>query len=151
MTKFYLAVCRNRFYVFDGETRQAEHIDGNPYVEYEQNKAREGVRRLVAALLENRNKEDRRDLHFDLIESTDELLNEAVVRELDERDMKRYSAVDLMNRALVELSKDRSLYIRELGANYDGECYHIGDGPMWRSEYSLLALTLEPNGLLKYV
>lgn len=149
--KFYLAVCRNRFYVFDGETRQVERIDGNPYVEYEQNKVREGVRRLVAALLENRNKEDRWELHFDLIESTDELLNEAVIRELDERDMKRYSAVDLMNRALVELSKDRSLHIRDLGANYDGECYHIGDGPMWRNEYSLLALTLEPTDLLKYV
>ena len=151
MKNFYLAVCRNRFYVYDGETRQAEHIDGNPFVEYEPNKAREGVRRLVTSMLENRNKEDRWEFHFDLIESTDGLLNEAVTRELAERDMKRYAAADLVGRAINDLLNDPKLHVRELGVNYDGECYYAGEDLMRRGEYSLTALTLTPEALLKYV
>ena len=63
----------------------------------------------------------------------------------------RMSNTNRIRRALDDLSKDRKLHVKELGANYDGECYHIGDGPMWRNEYSLLALTLEPGNLLKYI
>ena len=150
--KFYLAICQNKFFVYHENKAPESFSSGNLYLEYEPSKVREAVKRLVSEIIDSNNLSGKDDLQFLLIKSTDIMINSAVESELGGAVIKSYEAAELVNKALSQLARDPKLYIKELGVNYDGECYHLGDnGPMWRNEYSLLALTIDSSELLKQV
>ncbi len=151
MLQYFLVICKNRFYVYrtDGAP---EYFGGNDYFEYEQSKIREAAAQLVEEILSNNNLADRNELQFALIENSDAVRNEIVLKELKNLVVQRYAVNDLVYAAMVDLAKNPALYIRELGVNYDGESHHLdANNPMWRGAYSLLALTIEPIELLKRV
>ena len=153
MLKFYLFVCRDKFYVYRAKDRAVETLSsGYPYLEYEQDKMRKATENLVIELLEGNNIEDKNELQFVLIENSDKVRNDTVNEVLGNSIIARYNVHDLVKQAVSKLACDPKLYIKELGVNYDGECYHLDDkGPMYRSEYSLLALSIKPEALLKFL
>ena len=150
MLQYFLAVCKNKFYVYR-TNGAAEYFGGNAYFEYEQSKIREATVRLIEEILNNNNLSDRNELQFALIENSDAVRNEIVLKELKNLVVKRFRVNDLVFEAMNELAKNPALYIYALGVNYDGESYHLEkNNPMWRGVYSLLALTIEPRELLKF-
>lgn len=148
--QFYLAICQNKFFVYREDKTPETFESGNPYLEYESGKVREAVKRLVSEIIDSNNFSNRDDLQFVLIKSNDNAINSAVEEELGGTVIKHCEATELVNKALLQLARDPKLYIKEFGVNYDGECYHLEDNsPMWRNEYSLLALTIDSSDLLK--
>ena len=151
MLQYFLAVCKNKFHVYrvDGKP---EYFGGNDYFEYEQSKIHEATARLIDEILSNNNLADRNELQFALIENSDAVRNEIVLKELKNLVVRRFAVNDLIYAAMNELAKNPALYIYDLGVNYDGESYHLEkNNPMWRGVYSLLALSIEPQELLKFI
>ena len=54
-------------------------------------------------------------------------------------------------RVIHDLLKDKSLYIDEFGVNYDEESYVMRSNALERSNYSLLAYTINQDILMNYV
>ena len=150
MTKFYAAICKNGIYVFSAE-RKPVHIDGEKFFEYESNKLREATRRLADKLVDENNLDGRDELKFFVIENSDALRNENFSKELGGLIAKKYSVSELLRKTISELKKNPKLYVDELGINYDGECYRTEKELLTKSDFSLLALSIEPAELLKYV
>ena len=150
MTKFYLAICKNRFYLYDND-RAPVHIDGEPFFEYETNKIREASNRLTHKIVDEYNLSGKDDLTFFVIENSDASLNESFTGAQDKLIAKRFSLSELLPKTIRALAKNPKLYIHELGVNYDGECYRIDNELLTGREYSLLALTIEPAELIKFL
>ncbi|MBR4904117.1 MAG: hypothetical protein IKZ53_05555 [Selenomonadaceae bacterium] len=147
MTKFYLAICKNKFYLYD-DARKPFYIGGKPFFEYETNKIREATVRLIEKIVDENKLPNKRELKFFVIENSDAVRNENFAKMAETSLAKRYSLGDILRKAISELAKNPKLYIAEFGINYDGECYHTEKG---FTDYSLLALSIEPNELLKFV
>ena len=65
---------------------------------------------------------------------------------------KKFPTDELLRKILEQLTKNPKLYVDEFGINYDGECYcYVDNSLLLKSEYSLLALSIEPAELLKFV
>lgn len=150
MTKFYLAICKNKFYLYD-DARKPVYIDGNPFFEYETNKLREATARLIEKIIDENNLSGKRELKFFVIENSDAVRNEGFAKATGDLIAKRFPLGDLLRKTISELAKNPKLYIAEFGINYDGECYHTEKGLLTKTDYSLLALSIEPNELLKFV
>lgn len=150
MAKFYLAICKNRFYLYD-DARKPVYVDGNPFFEYETNKLREATVRLTDKLVDENNLSSKRELKFFVIENGDAVRNEGFAKMAETSLAKRFPLGDLLRKTISELAKNPKLYIAQFGINYDGECYHVEKGLLTKTEYSLLALSIEPSALLKFV
>lgn len=150
MTKFYLAICKNKFYLYDA-ARQPVHIDGNPFFEYERNKIREATLELTEKIVDENNLADKNELKFFVVENSDAVLNESFAKAQGNLIAKKFSLNDLLRKIIRELAKNPKLYISELGINYDGECYRMEKEILSATDYSLLALSIEPKELLKFV
>ena len=150
MTKFYLAICRNKFYLYDDKCKPV-YIDGNPFFEYEANKLRESTFRLMEKLVDENNLSSKRDLKFFVIENNDAVRNESFSKMAETSLAKRFPLNELLRRAIGDLAKNPKLYVGELGVNYDGECYRLEDGRLTANDYSLTAFTIEPAALIKFI
>ena len=150
MAKFYLAICKNRFYLYD-DARKPVYIEGNPFFEYETNKLREATARLMEKLVDENNLSSKRDLKFFVVENGDTVRNEGFAKMAETSLAKRFPLDALLRKTISELAKNPKLYIEPFGINYDGECYHTEKGLLIKTEYSLLALSIEPSALLKFV
>lgn len=149
MMKFYLAICKNKFYLFD-DGRKPVHIDGEIFFEYETNKIREASDRLTEKIVDENNLSDKSEVKFFVVENGDAALNESFSKAQDELITKKFSLNELLRKTIFDLAKNPKLYISELGVNYDGECYRTENGLLTKRDYSLLALTIEPATLLKF-
>lgn len=150
MKKFYLAICKNRFYLYD-DSRKPVCIEGKFFFEYETNKIREASGRLMEKLVDENNLSSKRDLKFFVVESGDAVKNEVLARMAETSLAKRFPLHELLRRTIGDLAKNSTLYVNELGVNYDGECYRLENGLLTVRDYSLTALTIEPSALLKFV
>lgn len=150
MTKFYLAICKNRFYLY-GENRKPVHIDGEAFFEYETSKIREATGRLTDKIVDENNLSDSNELKFFVIENSDAVLNDSFAKAQRDRIAKSFSLNNLLLRTIGELAKKPELYVGEFGVNYDGECYRTENGLLIKRDYSLLALTIEPAALMNFV
>ena len=150
MAKFYLAICKNKFYLYD-DARKPVYIDGNPFFEYETNKLREATTRLTEKLVDDNNLADKNELKFFVIENSDVIKNEGFAKVAESSIAKRFPLDDLLRRTISELAKNPKNYIAQFGINYDGECYRTEKGLLVKTDYSLIALSIEPTALLKFV
>ena len=150
MTKFYLAICKNRFYLY-GDNRKPAYIDGEAFFEYEAGKIREATGRLTDKIVDENNLSNANELRFFVIENSNAVLNDSFAKAQGDRVAKRFSLNELLRRTIGDLAKDSKLYVGELGINYDGECYRLEDGRLTARDYSLTALTIEPAALIKFV
>ncbi len=149
MTKFYLAVCKNKFYVYD-EARKPFHVEGEPFFAYNVNKIRAAVAKLWEQIADEQNL-DKNEINFLIVSNSDNVRNESLSKELGTAIVKTYALDELIRSALTELAKNPKLHINEFGLNYDGECYHFDNGLLIHDDFSLLALSIEPSELLKFV
>lgn len=150
MMRIYLTIFKNKFYLYN-EEREPLYVEGEPFFAYETNKMREAVIRMVESIFYENNLSSKNDLQFFVIDNSDAIRNESLSRELGSAIVKNYSLNDLLKKLLTALSRNPKLYVNELGINYDGECYRMDNGLLTQSEYSLLALSIEPSELLKFV
>lgn len=150
MIKFYLTICKNKFYLFD-DNRKPVYIDGEAFFDYETNKIREAANRLTDKIVDENNLSDKNELKFYVIENSDVALNESFAKSQGERIAKKFSLNELLRKTIAELAKNPKLYVAEFGVNYDGECYSTENGLLTKRDYSLLALTIEPTALIKFV
>lgn len=150
MIKFYLTICKNKFYLYD-DNRKPVYIDGEAFFDYETNKIREAANRLTDKIVDENNLSDKNELKFYVIENSDAALNESFAKSQGERIAKKFSLNELLRKTIAELAKNPKLYVAEFGVNYDGECYSTENGLLTKRDYSLLALTIEPTALIKFV
>lgn len=150
MMKFYLAICKNKFYLYD-EARKPVHIDGNPFFDYERNKIREATFELTEKIVDDNNLANKNELKFLVVENSDAVLNESFAKAQGNLIAKKYPLNELLRKTIRELAKNPKLYVNELGVNYDGECYNVENEILTAREYSLLALSIEPKELLNFV
>lgn len=150
MMKFYLAICKNKFYLYD-EARKPVHIDGNPFFDYERNKIREATLELTEKIVDDNNLANKNELKFLVVENSDAVLNESFAKAQGNLIAKKYPLNELLSKTIRELAKNPKLYVNELGVNYDGECYNVENEILTAREYSLLALSIEPKELLNFV
>ncbi|MBR0287677.1 MAG: hypothetical protein IJQ82_01735, partial [Selenomonadaceae bacterium] len=68
MTKFYLAICRNKFYLYS-DNRKPVYIDGEIFFEYETSKIREATGRLTNKIVDENNLSNANELKFFVIEN----------------------------------------------------------------------------------
>ena len=85
------------------------------------------------------------------MENSDTALNESFSKAQSNLIAKKFSLNEFLRKTINELAKNPKLYISELGINYDGECYRIENELLIKNDYSLLALSIEPTTLLKFV
>lgn len=150
MNNFYLVIGKDKFFVYS-ERRELVYIDGNPFFEYEPRKIREAVNRLIEKIVDENNFSDKNDLKFSVIENIDSVRNESVEDELGNLIVQKYFIGNIIQETVSSLAKNPKLYISELGVNYDGDCYFLQDGDLWRYEYSLLALSIDTAEIMKFV
>lgn len=150
MMKFYLAICKNKFYLYD-EARKPVHIDGNPFFDYERNKIREATLELTEKIVDDNNLANKNELKFLVVGNSDAVLNESFAKAQGNLIAKKYPLNELLRKTIRELAKNPKLYVNELGVNYDGECYNVENEILTAREYSLLALSIEPKELLNFV
>jgi len=148
--KFYLAICKNKFYLYD-EACKPVHIDGNPFFEYERNKIREATLELTEKIVDDNNLANKNELKFFIVENSDAVLNESFAKAQGNLIAKKYPLNELLRKTIRELAKNPKLYVNELGVNYDGECYKVENEILTARDYSLLALSIEPKELLNFV
>ena len=101
-------------------------------------------------LKENNNLSDSDELRFFVLESSDTVRNEVVMSRLGDTLAHRYSVFAAIERALNDIGNDPKEYL-EFGLNYDGHSYMIKQGTTNVGEFNLLALTVEPQMMLKYM
>lgn len=151
MIDFYLAICADKFYIYDKKNGSQQSFAGNPFFEYTPSKISTATDELLQALIENNNLSDRQDLRFSIIESADPVKNDVVAAKLGEQAVVRFPLGNIVDRMMIDLGKNPKNHI-ELGINYDGICYTPKkSGAARQSSFSLLANTVEPDMLLKYV
>ena len=149
MTKIYLVICKNKFYVYD-EARKPIQIDGKPFFEYDRNKIREATLRLTTELVDMNKLPSESELKFFVVENSDATLNEGFMKVRGDLVAKKFSLDGLLRTTIRELSANPKLHVGEFGVNYDGDCYRPADDSLTRSDFSLLALSIEPEALLKF-
>ena len=149
MTKIYLVICKNKFYLYD-EARKPVRIAGKNFFEYDRNKIREATSRLTKELVNMNKLSSESELKFFVVENSDAALNEGFAKVHGDLVAKKFSLEGLMRTTIRELSADPKLYVDEFGINYDGDCYRRDNERLTRSNFSLLALSIEPEALLKF-
>lgn len=149
MTQFYLAVCKNKFFVFD-DARKPVFIEGESFFAYEVNKIRTAVAKLLEQLSDEYNL-DKNEMNFRVVANSDKVRNESLNKELGAAIVKTYKLDELIRKTLAEFAKNPKLYINEFGLNYDGECYRFDNSLLIYDDFSLLALSIEPSELLNFV
>ena len=142
MLKLYLIIGKDRFYLYN-ERREIVYIEANPFFLYESNKIREAAVRLTEKIVDENNLSDKSELRFIVIENSDNVRNESVVKELGNLIVQKYSIYDLIRKTLAEFAKDSSLYIKELGINYDGESERKFSNAGFKAVNSFSRLALE--------
>ena len=147
---FYLVICKDKFFLYS-ELREKVYIDGNPFFEYDPRKIRESVNRLIEKIVDENNLSDKNDLKFVVVENIDPVRNESVEEEIGNLISKKIFIGDIINETVFSLAKNPKLYIEELGVNFDGECYFLQSGELYRDEYSLLALSIDSSEIMKFV
>lgn len=150
MLELYLVICTDKFYVFEKGGGSVQSFDGNPYFEYEPSKISTATKNLLDSLLENNNLDSRDDLRFFVVESWDLVRNEIVLGRLGENVVHSYSLAEAIERAFGDFSQDARKYM-EFGLNYDGHSYQLEQGRTRSGEFNLLAMTIEPQTLLRYI
>lgn len=105
MTDFYLAICSDKFYVYDKASGTQQSFEGNPFFEYVPSKISGATEDLLQALIENNNLSDRQDLRFTIIESADGVRNEVVIATLGEQVSCRCPLGKIIEKLIAELGK----------------------------------------------
>lgn len=150
MMTFYLAICRNRFYFYSDNCKPV-YLDGEPFFEYESGKIREATGRLTEKIVDENNLSNANELRFLVIENSDAALNDGFAKAQGIRIDKRFPLNELLRKTIDDLAKNPKLYVGELGVNYDGKCYRLENSLLTVRDFSLTALTIEPQALIKFV
>lgn len=151
--RFYVVIGKGAFFVYRKEDKkfEPEYIDGNPYYRYILHEIKSSAKQMLAALADINNLENENEIELAIIENSDRVRNVNVKLAL-ENNVKEVIKLDtVLFRVIHDLLKDKSLYIDEFGVNYDEESYVMRSNALERSNYSLLAYTINQDILMNYV
>lgn len=151
--RFYVVIGKGAFFLYrkNGKKFEPEYIDGNPYYRYILHKIKPSAKQMVEALIENNNLNNESEIELVLIENSDRVRNVNVKQALNSCVKQVIKLDEILLRLTHDLLKNKKLYIDEFGINYDEECYKIRSNELERSNYSLLAYTVDQDMLMNYV
>lgn len=151
--KFYIVIGKGAFFLYrkNGKSFEPEYIDGNPYYRYILHEIKSSAEKMLTELADNNNLEDRSNIELVIIENSDRVRNVNVEKALEKYITETIKLDKLILRLMHDLLKRDNLYIDQLGINYDEECYVMKSNNLERSNYSLLAYTVNQDMLIHYV
>lgn len=148
---FLLFIGTRRLHVFDlNENCERIYIDGKDCYEYDITKASEDVEALLEYLVNEYNLSSKAEVKFQVLTNTDKGINDIMSRALGNHVQGRFSGMEIIKKAIKELSKDKNYLIDDYGINFDGNCYKL-KGEIVKKDFSLLAYTLCDELLLNLI
>lgn len=106
---------------------------------------------MLITLADINNLDNENEIELIIIENSDRVRNTNVKLALKNYIKETIQLDTLLLRLIHDLLKNKSLYIDEFGINYDEDCYIMRSNTLERSNYSLLAYTVNQNMLMNYV
>lgn len=151
--RFYVVIGKGSFFLYrkDNKKFEPEYIDGNPYYRYILHEIKASVKQMLITLADINNLDNENEIELVIIENSDRVRNTNVKLALKNYIKETIQLDTLLLRLIHDLLKDKSLYIDEFGINYDEDCYIMRSNTLERSNYSLLAYTVNQNMLMNYV
>ena len=151
--RFYVVIGKGSFFLYRKENKkfEPEYIDGNPYYRYILHEIKASVKQMLITLADINNLDNENEIELVIIENSDRVRNTNVKLALKNYIKETIQLDTLLLRLIHDLLKNKSLYIDELGINYDEDCYIMRSNTLERSNYSLLAYTVNQNMLMNYV
>lgn len=149
---FYLIILKKSLYVYrkKNEAFIPEYIEGKLAEDYELKNLEDKVKKIIEYIAEANNLTPD-EVHISVVENSDSVRNEKVRRVLGNKIKATYKITDVLDATVKNLRRQKDLYIDQLGINFDGESYQLKAGRLKREAYSLLAYTIMPNELVKYL
>lgn len=149
--KFLTVIGKHGLYTYqkDGERYQLQYIEGSEAYPYNSSSANEDIFAYMEALANEKNLGTVAKLEFDVLESSDQFCNKAVIQALEEYVNRRYSFDEALTAVLKKLSRDKKLLISEYGINYDGSSYQMVNGNVENREFDLLAYTIHSTDMVE--
>lgn len=153
MQTFYIFIGRDSLYLYEeddtGYNRQ--YIAGNPEFHYQTSRVKADVEKLLDALVEEYNLENRSELTFFLIGNEDSAVTEAVCKTLDGYISERYDFNLFIPGIIQKIEAEEMPLTKEFGINFDGKNYRLIDGKLNKYDYSLLGYNLNMDKIMEYI
>lgn len=153
MQIFYVIIGRNALYLYEknGEEYNRQYVSGNPEFQYQTNSVKKDMDKMMDALVEEYNLENRSELSFFVIGSNDPLVTEVVSKALEGYITEKHDLNVLMLEVIKRFSCDKKLLVNEFGINFDDVNYRLLNGRLQETDYSLLGYTLQTDDLIRCV
>ena len=153
MQTLYMIIGTDKLYLFeqDDGAYSRLYFEGNPFLEYSLNSARQSTEQMLQLLKDQFNLESTAELEFILISNRDSLRTKAVEQEIAPHIRERLSIDEIMLDLLKKLSRDETLMVEEYGVNFDGANFRLHNGALEIEEFSLLGCTMAEDMLLGFL
>lgn len=153
MQTFYMIVGSDTLYLYEknGKEYTRQYIDGNPEFHYQINNVKRDMKKMMNALVEEYNLENRSELSFLMIGNDKPQVTEAVGKALEGHIEKKYELNTIIYDIIKRFSEDKKLLVEDFGINFDGVNYCLTDGKVCKADYSLLGYTLQTDDIVKCV
>lgn len=153
MQMIYMIVGREILYLYEKyeEKYRRQYIFGNPEFHYQINEAKKDIEKMMDALADEYNLENRSDLSFFVLTNGNESITQTVCEALEGYIAKKIDLDGFMSEIIKKISMDKKKLVKEYGVNYDGMNYCLTDGKLRKNDYKLLGYTLWPDDLLNYI
>lgn len=163
---FLVLLSRDRIKLFDIDNNyEAQFIDGVSELEYDLNRAKDSIERIIKELaveynLEAIEKKDEKagkasefykEIKLYVLDSSDSAVNKIVRGILDEYIQKEYSVNNVLLDIIHTLEKNPANMIADYGLNYDGKNYRIINGQIEKSEFNLLGYTVKSEIIIESI
>lgn len=158
MQEFYAIAGREQLYIYvkDGTKYERQYIKGEPVFRYQLHQAKNDMKELSKALMEEYNldsdaKGNQSEITFLLIESVVPVITEAVCNGLEGYLSRRYPLDKIVSDAMKKLEAADMPLLKEFGVNFDGVNYRWRNSSIQKADFSLLAYTLQADDLIQCV
>mgnify|MGYP004474962147 CR=1 FL=1 len=142
--KFLIVIGKDALYTYStiGQDIQPQYIEGSEAFSYNANSIGEEIESYLEALANEKNLGTVSKLEFDVLEGSNKLVNHSMYNSLKEYIDQWWKFDEAVANSLKILSKDKKLYIKEFGINYDGRSYRLEQDRLMQDDYDLLAYSV---------
>lgn len=148
--KFFMIIGKENLYVYEknGDRYEKQFIEGNAFYPYDMRCVEESIETFLKDLANEKNLGTIAKMEFEVLENTDKIRTNSVVRVLGEYVEKQLQLSDTIKKIIQKLSKDKALMIDTYGINYDGVCYKMDGQLIWEGPFDLLGYTIHEDDIV---
>lgn len=149
--RFFIVIGKDKIYTYEqnGQYFEPQFLEGSETFSLNAGNINEDVNTYMDILANEKNLGTTAKLEFDVLESSNQVLNSLILGVLGERVGKYLSLNDTINKIIAKLSRDKKLMIDKYGINYEGFSYKKEGGKIKMGEFDLLAYTIHPKDVLE--